>query len=279
MRLVNPNPADFQNMGVGATTATMTLQSMPRYLDQIDLIGYIDGVRMTQAEVIANASEIEIKLFGNTQRLIEPTRHIKIDTLKGQAFRAGRVSIRFTQPERRSAGGEDRTALEMDRVGPLTINIKQIANGIAATRTWDARLLTRPLRRDQIRDKTPNPIVTYTEQNIEVSASGQKTDTYTPPAGRAISMFHCLTDQITAMKVYLGELVLYDFPDKQSLDDFLIDNGYTPQADIWSCGGELFSSRMEDWLLTGDKVLKFEWTMASAANFTMLVEEIGQPKI
>lgn len=278
MRLVNANATPFQNESTGASTATMVLPRIPRYLDQIDLVGYIDGVRMTQAEVLANVQDIEIVMFGNNQRPIKPSRHVKLEALKGQAFRAGRVPIRFTQPERRTPGGETRTAAVMDELGPITIKINQLNNAAATTRTWEARLVTRPFIRDG-NERMQGPLVTYSEKQVEVTAAGLKTDTYQPPAGRAISMMHFLTDQITALKIYLGELVIGDFKDKQTLDDLLIDNGYTPQADIWSFGGELLSSQFEDFLITGDKVLKFEFTMASAANFEALFEEMGDPKI
>ncbi|WP_420429233.1 major capsid protein P2 [Kordiimonas sp.] len=278
MRLVTPNATDFTNVTAGSAIATLMIPQSQRRLVQLDLIYKLDGTRATQTEIETDIEYIEFKLLGNVQRKIYPEKLFLLEALKGQTFSAGRIPIRFSQPERRSALGEDSTALVLDEIGGVTINVKLAAQ--ATARTLEARLVTEPIPNNAKRPQQ-EAIVTYTEKQVQLSGAGEKRDTYVTPSGRGISMVHAFSADITAMRVMLGELILWDFADKETLDDLLVDNGYVPQDDVWSFGGELLTSRLADVLMTGNQTLKFEFTIGAApgSSFDMLFEELGRAKV
>lgn len=277
MLTVTTNATEFHNVGAGAGTANIKLETDPIGLATIELDYRIGGVRATEAQMNTDILEIAFKIGGTEQRTTTPARLFSGEKLKGRTVTDGRCPIRFTAPERRTVIGEDRTALFPHVLGEISIDVKLAANVTA--RTLTARLVGHKLTTKQaLAIKSQPNIITYTEEQVQVTGVGQKTFTYDQPQGRAISMAHCYSADITAMRILLGDLVLYDFIDKTQLDMLLEDAGYVPQANIWSIGGELLTGRFDDALAASNRSLKFEFTMGAANDFDVRFEELGTLK-
>ncbi|WP_262695177.1 major capsid protein P2 [Kordiimonas aquimaris] len=276
MRFVVPNNTEFYNVSAQAGTANMTLPAANHALNQIDLIYTLNGTRATEAEMIADIDEIELKIGGTTQRRFTPAQLFTLEKLRGQTVKAGRLPIRFTQPERRTDIGEDRTIIFLNEIGQVTIDVK--LNAQATARKLIARHVSTPLVAADLKQPNQGSIITYKKKNVLIDSDGENEATFIQLQGRAFHTFHAFSADITSLKVYLDQLLIWDFVDKQHLDDLLEDNAYVPQADVWSFGGELLSSRYVDAMVSGDSVLRWEFEMDAANSFDVLIEELGSPK-
>lgn len=282
MRFVVPNNTEFYNVGATAGTANMTLPAARHALNQIDLMYFLwdaialKYVRATEAEMIADIDEIELIIGGTPQRRFKPAELFTLEKLRGQTVKPGRLPIRFTQPERRTDFGEDRTIIFLNEIGQVSIDVK--LNAQATARKLIARHVSTPLVEDDLKRSNQGNIITYRKKNVLVDGVGEKEHTLTQLQGRAFHSFHAFSADITSLKVYLDQLLIWDFVDKQHLDDLLEDNAYVPQTDVWSFGGELLSSRYVDAMVSGDSVVRFEMQMAAANSFDILIEELGSPK-
>lgn len=277
MLTVTPNDREFLNVGTGAGTANMRLKNDVLAASSIELTYKIGGTRATEAQMNTDILETDFKVSGVSQRLIPPAQIFSLERLKGQAVTNGRIPLRFAQPERRSAFGEDKTLLFPHLNGEISIDVKLAAN--ATARTLEASIVGRKLTRAQYDAIKVQPnLITYQKQQVQVTTTGKKTHSIDMAHGRSISMFHAFSTDVTAMRVLLGDLVIYNFRDKTELDVLLEDAGYVPQANMWSFGGELLSGRVDDALAPSNRVLNIEFTMGAASSFDLLTEELGRFK-
>lgn len=260
-----PNQTDFHAVGAG-NIATLTLPQ-DGVLHNLDLIYTKAGVRQIQSVIEADIEYVEILIGGKPQRRITPARLFKIDATKNQSFKAGRIPLRFSQPERRTDVGEDMTAWVLSRLLPVTIKIK-LASGVTGTPVFQSSLKWE--RFDGKRGQ--GPIVTYSTESIEVTDTSKK---YTyKPDGRLLSYIHMFTDQLSHVNVFIGREKIYD-ADFEDFQNLLEDVGLTAQSDVLTLGGEAFSQRISDALGTNGNVLRFEFELLTVANFDIIYEELG----
>lgn len=269
----------------GGEIQTLTLsKALPYRLHTFEII-YERGVgdeqhRATLEEIEEDIEYIEFQIGGTPQRRIYPEKLFKLEAQRGFNFSDGRIPVRFSEPWRRSMFGEDRTALILNRLGAVTFKVQFNTQPAPPAPRLSHRLIVSELTREENEaDNLQGPIVTTVEKYVEVSEQGKKVTSFTPTGGRAISQIHAFSVNITAVRVHIGNTLIWDFPDKHLLSDQLRDMGMTPDANIWSFGGEVMTRRITDTLALGRHPLLLEFQMKKAGHFVMEIEQLGAIKI
>ena len=269
--------ANIQGVAAGQV-ATIDLPTDRRY-HAIFLRYTESGTAVTSANMDAAITSIVIKVNSRTQREYTAAELRVLNAVNGAdfAFQNGVLPIFFSEPWRRTPGGED--ALAWPMFAQNGIQSFQIEVTIAAGRTAPA--LSGKAVVDQVMAPL-GPIVTTRRRNVPVSATGVTTLLDMPRNLGDYNSLHCFeatANDIAGVRVTVDQLIAFDRRDAENTA-FLTVNGYVPQAALFHV---IFDEnrRVGDGLplLRADKTLASEFTlefdMAVAAQFILVAQMLG----
>ncbi|MFN4231358.1 major capsid protein P2 [Parvibaculum sp.] len=268
--------------GVGAgQVATIDLPLDRRYHSL--MLRYSEsGTPANQATMDAAITRIRVIINSRTQREYSAAELRVLNAVNGApyAFQAGFLPIYFSEPWRRTPGGED--ALAWPVYQALGIQSFQVEVTIAAGRVSPA--LSAKAVIDQVDpSKVPfGPIVTTRRRVVDVGATGPKTLLDMPKNlgdYRALHAFEDTANDISGLRVTVDQLIAFDRTDAENTA-FLNQGGYVPQTAVFHA---IFDEdrRFGDGLpmIRGDKSMVSEFTlefdMAAANPFTLIAEMLG----
>jgi hypothetical protein len=273
---------NIQGVAAGQV-ATIDLPTDRRY-HEIALYYTESGAAVTVANMKTAITSIRISLNSRVQREYSAAELFAINAVNGDQYAAAPsfIPIYFSEPWRRSAGGEDLLAWALEGQG---IDSFQIEVTIAAGRVSPAlsgRAIIDNARAPDGSMIPLAPIVTTRRRSVDVSATGVRTLIDMPRNLGAYERLHCFEDtagDISNVRVTVDQMIAFDLGDDLN-DDLLDAAGFVPQAGI-------FHVVFDETQRVGDALpmvanngrpvaeLQLDFTMVNASAFTMVSELIG----
>ena len=270
--------------GVGAGQVA-TVEIPTEYRHHQLLIRYTEnGVDVTEANMKAALTQLELRLNGKAQRQYSAAELITINTRRGFAFQNGVLPIFFAEPDTRTPGGEDALAWATEgNVSTFTMQVT-IAAGRVSPKLEVSAIV------DNARDGNGRllplgPIVKTRKFNTGISTVGVKTLTNDIPRElgdiRAIHLFETAANDISSVIVKLDQVIAFE-RDRVLNDAVQKQLGFTPDAAVFHLDfmehgrpQDPLPMRRPNGNLVGE--FRMDIDMAVANDFSMLVEYIGQP--
>lgn len=276
-------------VGVGAgQVATIDLPTDRRY-HSIYLTYTESGVLVTKANMEAAITKIRILLNSRVQREYSAAELNVINAVNGSrwSYQNGIIPIFFSEPWRRTPGGEDLLAWALAGNG---IDSFQIEITIAAGRVSPAlsgRAIIDYARQTDAQGRAAGylplaPIVTTRRRSIGVSATGTRTLIDMPRNLGDYLRLHCFetaANDISSLRVTVDQLIAFDR--NAALNNAILTNsGLVPQTALFHAIYD-DNQRITDGLpmrrADGSTVaeLQLDFDMAVANDFTLLAELVG----
>lgn len=225
----------------------------------------------TQANMEAEISEIRLKVNSKVQRRFSAREAFDIYGYRGIPFQTGKLPIFFSEPWRRTPGGEDILAWGMEDVSTFQIEVDLASAGQTSTLSAKAKV-------DAVRQPM-GQIVKWRKHNVGVTATGL-VNVNTLPKNDALYAMHALSTDINSVVVQTDQRDRRD----NTLADAQFDStveGWTPNSD-WFHVDFSETGRVSDALLMTSedgqrKVQDFQvdFDMSAAVSFSLLSEMIG----
>lgn len=270
--------------GVGAgQVATVEIPTEYRY-HQLYFRYTENGVDVTEANMKAAITSVDLRLNGKSQRQYTAAELITLNKRKGFAYQDGVLPVFFAEPDARTPGGED----------TLAWAIEGNASTFTAQITIAAGRVSPKLEVSAIVDNArgPNgkllplgPIIKTRKFNKGVSAVGLVTMTNDIPRElgdiRALHFFETAAADIKSVVVKVDQVVAFE-RDRVLNNAIQKQLGFVPDAAVFHADF-MENGRPEDRLPTsrpGGKLvgeLRMDIDMATANDFAILVEYLGQP--
>lgn len=255
--------------------ATLSLGRVNR-LHQTNLDYAKAGVLADQATIETDIEWIEVKIGSAVQRKIYPVELFKMEAERNRTFKAGRIPIRLSDPSKRTMVGQDATSWNLEVFQTVSLRVKIKSDAANVDPSLVAHLLKTPLRRDPstgAQQEDQGLIITDRRVDVEVTDT-TKTVILQPENGRQISSIHCFSSDIDKVTVELPGREKQEFS-PNTLNGFIEDEAFSPQADLVSFLGEAMTGRYGDVENLGNLPLKLKFELSAANNFVMLVKELG----
>lgn len=270
--------------GVGAgQTATVEIPTEYRY-HQLLLVYKETGVLVTEANMKAALTEIDVRLNGKSQRQYTAAELITLNKRKGFAYQAGLLPIFFAEPDARTPGGEDALAWACEgNVSTFAVQVTIAAGRLSPT--LEVYSIVDNARGQNGKLLPLGPIIKTRKFNVGVSAVGVKTLTNDIPRElgdiRALHFFETAANDISSVIVKLDQVTAFERTRalNDSIQSYL---GKTPDAAVFHCDFTE-SGRPDDRLpmsrpngkLVGE--FRMDIDMAVANDFSILAEYLGAP--
>jgi len=273
---------NIQGVAAGQV-ATIDLPTDRRY-HEIALYYTESGSAVSVANMKTAITSIRILLNSRVQREYSAAELFAINGFNGAKYAAvpGFIPIYFSEPWRRTPGGEDLLAWALEG---QVIDSFQIEITIATGRTSPAlsgRAIIDNARAPDGGYIPLAPIVTTRRRSVDVSATGVRTLIDMPRNLGAYERLHAFEDaagDISGVRVTVDQLIVFDLNDAIN-EDILDAAGFVPQAGIFHVAFD-DTQRVGDALpmVKGDgkpvSELQVDFDMAVASPFTLLSELIG----
>lgn len=275
--------------GVGAgQVATVDLPTDRRY--HALYFEYTEsGTKVTQANMEAAITDIKLLLNSRVQRQYSAAELNVINAVNGSRwnFQAGMIPIFFSEPWRRTPGGEDLLAWALKGNGidsfqvEITIAAGRVSPALSGRAIIDYAMATDAQGR-AVGNLPLAPIVTTRRRAIGVSATGDRSLIDMPRnLGDYLRLhaFETADGDISQLRVTVDQLIAYDRTADYN-NAILINDGFQTQTALFHA---IFDDdqRPTDGLpmtrADGTPVaeLQLDFTMAVANDFTLLAEMIG----
>jgi len=263
-------PLNGFNSVAAGQTATLTLPTRGTYHGLLLKYGTATVGGATQANMIAEITEVRLVVNDKVQRRFSATELFDLNVHRNITFATGFLPIYFAEPWRRTAQGEDALAWGMADVNTFQVEIDIAAGATSPTFTGKALWTS---------DQRPmGQIVKWRKHTIPVSATGivnvttlNKNDSYYG--------LHAHSANILDIKVTIDSTDHWT-GDVTENDKLQSDMGLTPVAGWFHVDFD-FTSRASDSLSmvnpAGGMVDEFQvdFNMSAATSFTLITETLG----
>tara|TARA_R110002074_G_scaffold67298_1_gene158510 strand:- start:4787 stop:5647 length:861 start_codon:yes stop_codon:yes gene_type:complete len=277
--------ANIAGVGAGQTT-TIDLPTNRRY-HALYLEYRESGVMVTKANMEAAILNIRISLNSRVQREYSAAELNVMNAVNGArwVYQNGIIAIFFSEPWRRSAGGEDALAWSLAGNG---VNSFQIEIEVAAGRvspSFVGRAIVDYAKMPDGKAFLPlGPIVTTRRRTITVSGTGSRSLIDFPRELGNYNRLHAFEDtagDIASLRVNVNSTIVFDRSDALNIA-ILSNGGFVPQTALFHAVfdddqrvGDGLPMRLVDGSLVSE--LSLEYDMAVASNFVVISELIGAP--
>ncbi|MCW5728148.1 major capsid protein P2 [Parvibaculum sp.] len=235
-----------------------------------------NGVAVTQANMEAAISKINVKLDGTSQREFSAAQLNVMNGFRGAAYayQNGLLFLHFAEPWLKRI--EEQHAMAWSLQG--NASTFQIEVDIVAGRTSPT------LTAMAVVDSVVSPLIMRKTRlmNIAVTAAGVRTEANLPKQLGDYAMLHCFettANDITAAKVFVDQQLAYDRSRFRN-NAVLLTRSYVPSAAVFHLNFEEDRSfmmplpmRKRDRQTVGE--FRLELTMAQAQSVNILAEIIG----